>query len=73
MDFAHPQCDANFSDGMTLHLVQERIMWTVCCNSNIGILQLIYVLPVHSLLLVKSMPTIKLDDSKPARARASVT
>lgn len=29
--------------------------------------------PVHSLLFVKSIPTIKLDDSSPARERASVT
>lgn len=31
------------------------------------------VQPVHSLLLVKSIPTIRLEDSRPARASASVT
>lgn len=30
-------------------------------------------LPVHSLLFVKSMPTMRFDDSRPARASASVT
>lgn len=29
--------------------------------------------PVHSLLFVKSIPTIRLEDSKPAFARAAVT
>lgn len=29
--------------------------------------------PVHSLLFVKSIPTIRLEDSRPARASASVT
>lgn len=29
--------------------------------------------PVHSLLFVKSIPTIRFEDSKPARAKASVT
>jgi len=29
--------------------------------------------PVHSLLFVKSMPTMRLEDSRPAFARASVT
>jgi len=29
--------------------------------------------PVHSLLFVKSMPTMRLDDSKPACERAVVT
>jgi hypothetical protein len=31
------------------------------------------VKPVHSLLFVKSIPTIRLEDSRPARANASVT
>lgn len=30
-------------------------------------------IPVHSLLFVKSMPTIKLEDSRPAWASAAVT
>lgn len=29
--------------------------------------------PVHSLLFVKSIPTMRLEDSRPALARASVT
>jgi len=29
--------------------------------------------PVHSLLLVKSIPTMRLEDSRPAFAKASVT